>query len=192
MILNKVTLHSTVPVTGTRRERLTFAVRHLMGPYPLKASDLRSLLTAPEHRLYRAAFDATCATPTEWERRTLKLYNDHLRRGDKCNEKARELSFVGPPGRKREMLLLEAGREYCRAHEMLGELLALNPKLLYLFDREWADGDGQMEEPEGMPRRTNSKSEHLRHPSRHPATASIADAQRHALSFALISLKSTY
>lgn len=192
MILDDVTLYSNVPVSGTRRERLTFAVRHLMGPHPLKASDLRGLLTASEHRIYRAAFDATCATPTKRERGILKLYNDHLRRGDKCNEKAQVLPPVGPLGRKREILLMEAGREYCQAHEMLGELLALNPKLRYLFDREWVDGDGQMEEPEGMPRRTNSKSEHLRHPSRHPATASIADAQRHALSFALISLKSTY
>jgi hypothetical protein len=189
MSFTDCTLYQIEPVRLPRRERLREAIAFLKGPHPRSATSMRNLLTASEFRAYKEMRDACFPSPTLRERDVLRQYNFNLHRGDALYKRATKLPSVGFKAIKRGLLLAEGLSHYCQAHEMLGELLHQNPALACLFDRPWSDGDGQPEEPEGMPRRTNDSSEYTLHTSRHPAAATISEAQRHALAHSLATME---
>jgi len=188
MPIKECTVYRIEPVRLPRRERVREAIAFLASQHPRNATSMRDLLTASEFRDYKEMRDACFPRPTLRERDVLRRYNFNLHRGDARYARATKLPSAGPKAMKRHLLLTEALAHYCQAHEMLGELLYQNPALACLFDRAWNDSDGQPEEPEGMPRRTDSTSEYVRPASQHPATGSIAGIQRDALRNSLAAL----
>jgi hypothetical protein len=189
MLLDEVTLYRIEPLILCRRERLREGIDRLKGGQTLTSAAMRDRLTVKEFRSYKVERDAVFPPPTRQQREVLKCYDFHLGRGDRRSERARKLPFVGPRARRREMLLAEACRHYCSAHEMLGELLSQSA-LAYLFDRKWVDGEGQVEEPEGMPRRTNSTSEYAVARWRQVGALAMSDLQRSVLRHSLNALES--
>lgn len=189
MLLDEVTLCRVEPPILSRRERLRECIVRLKGGQTLTATAMHAMLTVKESQSYRVERDAVFPRPTRQQREVLKQYEFHLGRGDSLFKRAQKMPLVGPKAMKRSQLVSEAGRHYCHAHEMLGELLCQAP-LAYLFDREWVDGDGQVEEPEGMPRRTNSTSEHAVSRWQQVGALAMSDLQRNILRHSLEALES--
>lgn len=183
------TLNRVEPIGLPRSERLRETIEFLKYPSPRSTTTMQGLLTASEFRTYKQARGFCFPRPTPEEKAVLRRYNFDLRRGDSLYERGKKLPRVGLKAMKRHLLITQAQSHYCHGHEMLGELLSQS-SLAYLFDRPWEDGGGQMEEPEGMPRRTDSSSEYLLHASLHPATANIAELQRGFLRDSLAALDS--
>lgn len=181
---NTITLYSVELTKSTRDQRLRSALFVASNGVPVTMTRMRHCLTAAEFRIFRDELQAIYPRPTASESLVLSTYSRELRQGDQLYARALKLPGVGMQAMKRNMHMRAAQKSYCSAIERLVELLQLNPQLAYLFDRLVAEGE-HADEPEGMPRYVDSRSEHAMRVTLQPHTADIAGIQASALRWSL-------